>query len=377
MKWKIPYIGFNRQFENLKEGYIREFKKVMKKGDFVLRNDVRKFEKNMSKFLKVKYVVSVNSCSDALLLSLGSLGLKKNSEVICVAHTYVATLSAIVHVGLKPVLVDIGEDYNIDVEKIEKHITKKTKVILPVHLYGRSCNMDRVMQIAKKYNLIVVEDVAQSFGAKYKNKMAGTFGTAGCFSLHPIKSFGGAGDGGFITTNNKKIYEKIFRHRNHAQGKRKSKILEMQRYDIEHYGVCSRLDNLQAALLNIKFQSIRNFIKKRRKIASIYSSQLNNLPLKLPSRYINNKNFDVYNSYVIRTNKRKKLFEYLRRKKIEVLIYWPKPLYKHRGLKLGSKILPESEKICKEIISLPIYPEMSMGEINFVVKSIKNFFNKN
>ena len=234
MKWKIPYIGFNRQFENLKEGYIREFKKVMKKGDFVLRNDVRKFEKNMSKFLKAKYVVSVNSCSDALLLSLGSLGLKKNSEVICVADTYVATLSAIVHVGLKPVLVDIGEDYNIDVEKIEKHITKKTKVILPVHLYGRSCNMDRVMQIAKKYNLIVVEDVAQSFGAKYKNKMAGTFGTAGCFSLHPIKSFGGAGDGGFITTNNKKIYEKIFRLRNHGQGKRKSKR-ELYFYDGNNY----------------------------------------------------------------------------------------------------------------------------------------------
>ena len=205
MKWKIPYIGFNRQFQNLKEGYIREFNKVMTKGDFVLRNDVKKFEENMSKFLKAKYVVSVNSCSDALLLSLGSLGLKKNSEVICVAHTYVATLSAIVHVGVKPVLVDIGEDYNINVEKIEKSITKNTKVILPVHLYGRACNMDRIRQIAKKYNLIIIEDAAQSFGAKFKNKMVGTFGAAGCFSLHPIKSFGGAGDGGFVATNSKKI----------------------------------------------------------------------------------------------------------------------------------------------------------------------------
>ena len=374
MNWKIPYIDFGRQFKKLQKEHIREFKKIMTKGDFVLRNDVIKFEKKMSKFLGVKYVVGVNSCTDALLLSLGSLGLKRNSEIISVAHTYVATLSAIVHVGAKPVLVDISKDYNIDVNNIEKLITINTKAIVPVHLYGRSCDMDRIKQIAEKYNLIIIEDAAQSFGAKYKNKMVGTFGTAGCFSLHPIKSFGGAGDGGFVATNNKNLYEKIFRLRNHGQGKRKNKRLEKSRYDIEHFGFCSRLDNLQAAIVNTKFKLFKHNINKRRKIASIYSNALKDLPLVLPISYADPKYFEVYNSYVIRTSKQKELFEFLRKKKIEVLINWPEPLYRHKGLKLEKKLLPNSEKFCKEIISLPIFPEMNRKEINFIVKNIKNFF---
>ena len=374
MNWKIPYINFDRQFKSLQKEHIRKFKKIMTKGDFVLRSEVRKFEKNMSKFLGVKYVVSVNSCTDALFLSLGSLGLQKDSEIISVAHTYVATLSAIKHVGARPVLADISKDYNMNVNNIEKLITKKTKAIVPVHLYGRSCDMDRITQIAKKYNLIIIEDAAQSFGAKYKNKMVGTFGTAGCFSLHPLKSLGGAGDGGFVATNNKNLYEKIFRLRNHGQGKRKNQRLEQSRYDIEHFGFCSRLDNLQAAIINTKFKLFKHNINKRRKIASIYSYVLKNLPLVLPISYADPNYFEVYNSYVIRTSKQKELFEFLRKKKIEVLINWPEPLYRHKGLKLEKKLLPNSEKFCKEIISLPIFPEMNRKEINFIVKNIKKFF---
>ena len=375
MHWKIPYIHFARQFKKQQKEYIREFKKVMIKGDFVLRNDVTKFEKKISNFLKVKYVVSVNSCTDALLFSLGSLGIKKNSEIISVAHTYVATLAAITHIGGKPVLADISKDHNIDVENIEKLITKKTRAIVPVHLYGRSCNMDRIMQIAKKYKLIVIEDAAQAFGAKFNNKMVGTFGTAGCFSLHPLKSLGGAGDGGFVATNNKKLYEKIFRLRNHGQGKRKEGRLQKSRYQIEYFGFNSRLDNLQAAIVNTKFKLFKNNINRRKKIASIYSNALKNLPLILPSSYSDPKYFEVYNSYVIRTSQQKELFEFLRKKKIEVLISWPEPLYKHKGLRLKQKLLPNSEKFCKEIISLPIFPEMSNKEIDFIIKNIKIFYN--
>ena len=309
MNWKVPYIDLGRQFKPLQKEYIHEFKKVMTKGDFILRSDVVKFENKIAEFLGVKYVVGVNSGTDALFLVLGSLGLKRNSEIISVANTYVATLSAIVHTGAKPVLADISNDHNIDVEQIEKLINKNTKAILPVHLNGRSCNMDRITQIAKKYNLIVIEDVAQSFGAKFKNKMVGTFGTAGCFSLHSVKSLGSAGDGGFVATNEKKLYEKIFKLRNHGQGKRKSGRLEMSRYEIEHFGFCSRLDNLQAAIVNVKFKLFKYCINRRRNIALIYSNALKNLPLILPSSYENSKYFDVYNSYVIRTSKQRQLFE--------------------------------------------------------------------
>ena len=181
----------------------------MNNGDFVLRDEVLKFEKNISQLLKIKYVVSVNSCTDALLLALTSIGLKRNSEIITVGHTYVATLAAIKHVGFTPVLADISDDYNINPKKIENLITKKTKAILPVHLYGHSCEMDKIMKIAKKYKLKVIEDCAQSFGAKFKKNFVGTFGEVGCFSLHPLKSLGAAGDGGFIVTKNRNLYENI------------------------------------------------------------------------------------------------------------------------------------------------------------------------
>ena len=374
MNWKVPYVDLGRQFKPLQKEYVREFKKVMSRGDFILRNDVKKFEKKIAKFLGVKYVVGVNSCTDALILSLGSIGLKRNSEVISVANTYVATLAAISHVGAKPILADVSNDHNIDADKIENLITKKTKAIVPVHLNGRPCDMDRIMKIARKYNLIVIEDAAQSFGAKYKNKLVGTFGTAGCFSLHPMKSLGGAGDGGFVATNNKKLYEKIFRFRNHGQGKRKNGRFEVLRYDIEHFGFCTRLDNLQAAIVNTKLRLFKYYIQKRRKIASTYSGALKNLPLVLPSSYENNKFFNVYNSYVIRTLKQKELFKFMRNNKIEVNINWPKPLYRYKCLELRNKILPNTERICKEMISLPIFPEMSSKEVNFVVNSIKKFF---
>lgn len=377
MKWKIPYIDFGRQYKKQASAHIKNFKKIMQNGDFVLREEVEKFEKSVAKYLGVKYVISVNSCTDALLLTLGSLGLKRDSEIISVAHTYVATLSAIKHVGAKPILADISDDFNIDPSSIEKLITKKTKAILPVHLYGHACSMEKIMKIAKKYNLIVIEDGAQSFGAKYKNKFIGTFGKAGCFSVHPLKSLGAAGDGGFVATNDKKLYEKIYRLRNHGQGKRKNGKYLKSRYDIEFFGFCSRLDNLQAAIVNTKMKILEKNIKRRNYIATIYNKELKNLPIILPE--INEiKNYrDVFNSYVIRTKYQFELFKHLRNKKIEALINWPYPLYKHKGLGFKGIYLDKTEKACKEIISLPIFPEIKMSEIMYITKTIKKFFVKN
>jgi dTDP-4-amino-4,6-dideoxygalactose transaminase len=373
MKWKIPYIDFGRQYKKQAGAHLKNFKKIMQNGDFVLREEVEKFEKSVAKYLGVKYVVSVNSCTDALLLTLGSLGLK-DSEIISVAHTYVATLAAIKHIGAKPILADISDDFNIDPSSIEKLITKKTKAILPVHLYGHACNMEKIMKIAKKYNLIVIEDGAQSFGAKQKSKFVGTFGKAGCFSVHPLKSLGAAGDGGFVTTNDKKLYEKLYKLRNHGQGKRKNGKYLKSRYDIEFFGFCSRLDNLQAAIVNTKMKILEKNIKRRNYIASIFDKELKGLPLVLPTTNKKQDYRDVYNSYVIRTKHQFELFKYLRNKKIEALINWPYPLYKHKGLDLKGIYLKKTEIICKEIISLPIFPELKLSEINYIVKTIKNFF---
>ncbi len=374
MNWKVPYIDFRRQYKLQERSHLKNFKSIMLSGDFILRSEVEKFEKNISKILKIKHVVSVNSCTDALLLTLASLGLKKNSEVISVAHTYVATLSAIKHVGLKPVLADISDDYNIDPNKIEKLITKNTKAILPVHLYGHSCNMKKIMSIAKKHKLLVIEDCAQSFGAKFKKNFVGTFGKAGCFSVHPLKSLGAAGDGGFIATNDKKLYEKLLRLRNHGQGRRKNGKYLKSRYDIDFFGFCSRLDNLQASIVNTKLKILDKNIKRRNLIAKKFNKELENLPLILPKIYQTNEYKDVFNSYVIRTKKQFKLFKHLRRKKIEALINWPKPLYKHKGLKLKKTRLDKTEKICSEIISLPIFPEMKNSEMNYIINTVKNFF---
>ncbi len=377
MKWKVPYIDFGRQYKKQETLHLSNFKRIMLSGDFVLRDQVLTFEKNVSKILGVKYVISVNSCTDAILLSLGSLGIKKDSEVISVAHTYVATLSAIQHVGLKPIMADISDDFNINPEEIEKLITKKTKAILPVHLYGHSCQMDKIMKIAKKYKLIVIEDCAQSFGAKFKKKYVGTFGKLGCFSVHPLKSLGAAGDGGFIATNDKSLYEKLIRYRNHGQGRRKNGKYLKSRYDIDFFGFCSRLDNLQAAIVNTKLKILKKNIKKRNSIAKKYNQNLKNLPIILPKLYDAKDYSDVFNSYVIRTQKQFKLFKHLRNKGIEALINWPKPLYKHKGLKLSKKPLKNTEKICNEIISLPIFPEIKDSEMNYIINTIKNFFKLN
>ena len=376
MKWKIPYIDFGRQYINQKNLHLANFKKIMLSGDFVLRDEVLKFEKKISSLLKTDYVVSVNSCTDALLLTLAAMGFKKNSEIITVGHTYVATLAAIKHVGLNPVLTDISDDYNIDVNQIEKLITKKTKAILPVHLYGHSCEMNSIMRIAKKYNLKVIEDCAQSFGAKYKKKYVGTFGEVGCFSLHPLKSLGAAGDGGFIVTKNRSLYEKFIRLRNHGQGRRKNGKYLKSRYDIDYFGFCTRLDNLQAAIVNTKLKQLNKNIRLRNKIAKNYNKSFEDLPLVLPKIHKKDMYLDVFNSYVIRTKKQFSLFKFLRKKGIEVLINWPKPLYHHKGLKLKKIFLKNNEKLCKEIISLPIYPEMNKLEFNYIVNCIKLFFKR-
>tara|TARA_Y100000034_G_scaffold45936_1_gene56482 strand:+ start:12797 stop:13906 length:1110 start_codon:yes stop_codon:yes gene_type:complete len=365
MKWKVPYVNLPTQFENLEGEITKEIIRVMSKGEFILKDDVKKFEDKMASYLGVKHVIGVNSGTDALNLSTKLIGLKKGDEVITVAHTFVATIAAIVHTGAKPVFVDIKDDFNMDIGQIENKITDKTKAIIPVHLNGRVCDMGNLEEITKKHNLKIIEDSAQSLGSKYNGRMAGSFGLTGCFSFHPMKTLNCAGDGGAITTNDDNIAKKAKLLRNHGQ---------REKTDIVFFGYNTRLDNLQAAILNIKFKYLKRDIKRRREIASIYSEKLSGLDLILPPKPSKGDNFDTYNSYVIRSSKQQELFSYMKKKGIETFIHMSKPLYNHKRLYLSNSYLPVNEKICKEILSLPICPELTNKQINYVVDSLHKFF---
>ena len=365
--WQVPFINFKINYTKNKNSFHKAFHRVLSNGEFILKKDVISFEKNLAKYLGVKNIISVNSGTDALLLILGLSGIKPGSEIITVANTYVATISAIKHIGAVPVFVDVREDFNIDPSQIEKKITKKTAAILPVHLNGRSCDMDEINKIAKKYKLLVIEDVAQSLGAKFKNKMAGTFGLAGAFSLHPLKSLSCAGDGGFIATNNENLAKKLYMIRNHGQKNRNV---------IKYYGFNSRLDNLQAALINIKFKNFNKDIYKRRLIANYYINNLKGIEVSCPFFNEDDNHFDTFNSFVIKTTKQKKLINYLTKHKIEVLVNWKKPIYRHKNLKLDQSKLENTEKYCNQMISLPIYPDLDKKKQQFVIKKIKEFFKK-
>lgn len=367
MTYKVPFVSYKIQYKNLKTEINRVMARVLRNGDLILRKDVEDFEKNLAKFVGTKYAVGLNSGTDALFLSLKAAGIGSGDEVITVSHTFMASIAAIVQAGASPVLVDVADDFLMDTDKIEKAITSKTKAIIPVHLNGRMCDMDKLTRIAKKHNLIMIEDTAQALGAKYKGKMAGSFGLTGCFSFYPAKILGCFGDGGAITTNNLKIAENIRYLRDHGQ---KSKT------EIVLFGWNSRLDNLQAAILNVKFKYLTGWIKKRRKTAEIYNKGLSGISeIKVPPfPESNHKYFDVYQNYVLRAQKRDKLSRFLKENGVETLIKDSVANHLHSKLGLSHFRLPLTEKLAKEVISLPMYPELTGKQIEYVIKSVREFY---
>ena len=267
--------------------------------------------------------------------------------------------------------MEVLEDYLMDTDKIEAAITPKTKAILPVHLNGRVCDMEKIMIIAKKHNLAVIEDAAQALGAKFQGKMAGSFGKAGCFSFYPAKILGALGDAGAVTTNDEEVAKKIRLYRNHGQIKNQEGEVEMT-----DYGWTSRLHNLQAAVLNVKFKYLPQWIERRKEIAKLYYQWLSGVPeIKLPPQSDEN-HVDVYQNFVIRVPKRDELFEFLKEKRVETLIKDPLPLHHQPVLKSFNFQLAFSEKLAKEVISLPMYPELDQGQIEYVINSIKEFYNR-
>jgi len=361
-------VAYKKQYRDLKQEIDTAIERVLEKGDLILRQDVDDFEQNLAQFTGVKYAVALNSGTDALFLSLLAAGIGKGDEVITVSHTFIASIFTIVHVGAKPVLVDVKDDFLMNVDELEKAITPNTKAIIPVYLNGRMPDMERIMEIAQKHNLIVIEDSAQALGAEYKGKKAGSIGLTGCFSFYPAKILGCFGDGGAITTNSKEIADKIRLLRDHGQ-ETKTKIV--------CYGWNSRLDNLQAAVLNIKIKHLPEWIKKRREIADMYNNGLKDIKeIKLAPASQDISHFDVFQNYVLRAEQRDKLFGFLKEKEVETLIKDPIPNHWQKGLNLSHFKLPKTEELSKEVISLPMYPELTDEQVEYVINCVKEYYVK-
>jgi dTDP-4-amino-4,6-dideoxygalactose transaminase len=363
---QVRFVNYPRQYEQLKTEFDGVFQEIMSGGDFIMRQHLEDFESRIAEYVGTRFAIGVNTGTDALYLSAHALGFGPGDEVITVAHTFVATVGAIVQCGATPVLVDVTDDFNINVDQIEQAITPKTKGIIPVHLNGHACDMDRIMEIAAKFNLKVIEDAAQALGAEFRGRKTSSFGDTGSFSFYPAKMLGTAGDGGMVCTNDADLARKIRAFRDNGR---------VDSVDvIECYGWCSRLDNLHAAILNMKFNYYENWVERRREISQLYNESLSGVGDIMIHPASNDDYYDVYQNYVIRSKNRDALVKDLRKNGIEVLISWPIPMHKQRALGLEHFHLPKTEQISAEVISLPMYPELSDEEVKIVIGAVKSFF---
>lgn len=369
----IPLLDLTKQYHSIKHEINATIQEVLESGRFILGPQVKSLEEEIANFCQVKFAIGVASGTDALELALRALGIKAGDEVITTPFTFIATTEAITQVGAKIVFTDIDLDtYNINPQKIKDRITPKTKAIIPVHLYGQPCEMDEIMKIARENNLFVIEDCAQAIGAEYKGKKVGSFGEVGCFSFFPSKNLGGYGDGGMVVTSDKQINEKLRMLRVHGS---KDKYFHLLK------GRNSRLDEIQAGILRVKLKYLNKWNEQRQEKARIYDEAfiIQGLGNKITIPKIGENVKHVFNLYVVRVKQRDKLFAFLKSKGIFCGIHYPLPLYlqevyKEAGYESGD--FSNSELAAKEVISLPFYPEISLEQINSVIKAIKDFFTK-
>jgi len=360
---QIPFVDLRAQYESIKEEIDQAISDVILDSAFIGGKYIKTFERNYANYLGAKHCVGVGNGTDALFIALKVLGAGKGDEVITAANSFIATSEAITMTGAKVVFVDCDKNtYNIDVQKIEKAITNKTKAIIPVHLYGQPADMDPIIEIAQKYNLYIVEDSAQAHGGVYKGRKVGTIAPLACFSFFPGKNLGAYGDAGAIVTNDEKLAEKTRMFANHGR---------KEKYNHEFEGVNSRLDGLQAAILDVKLKYLEKWTERRRSIAKVYDEELKDIvttPAVLPDvRH-------VYHLYVIRIENRKKVREFLAEKEIHTGIHYPVPLpflKAYSYLRHKPQDFPVTYSLKDEILSLPIHGNMTDDQVEYVIKQLK------
>lgn len=363
---EVKYLNLSKQFDN--ELIFKELKKQLKLSQFILGPAVGEFESNFARLCNTGYAVGVNSGTDALYLSLKALGVGPGDEVITVPNSFIATAGAIVQTGAEPVFVDVASDYNINSDLIENAITERTKAIIPVHLTGNPACMPRIMAIAKKHNLYVIEDACQAAGATIDGQPVGSFGVFGCFSLHPLKNLNVCGDGGVITTNSEKLYRKLSLLRNHGL---------VNRNEVDFFGCNSRLDTIQAVIANEGLKRLGEIISTRIRNAKRYDNSFGDLQefISIPPRRKMVK--QAFQIYMAQVKERDKLSAFLTENGIENKIHYPIPIHlqkaaKHMGYSKGD--LPVAEAQAESIITLPIHQYLTEKEIDYVIDVIRRFY---
>jgi dTDP-4-amino-4,6-dideoxygalactose transaminase len=364
---KIPYVNIPGQHALIKAELLDAVGDVIDGGQFILGDEVSTFERRFARLCQTRFAVGVNSGTDALILALRALGIGPGDEVITVPNSFVSSTTCIVLAGARPVFVDVRDDYNIDPAQIESAITPRTKAILPVHLTGRPADMDPILETARTHRLFVVEDCAQAVLAEYRSQRVGSFGTIGCFSLHPLKTLNACGDGGVLTTDDEALYERLRTLRN---------IGLQTRDDCVYWGLNSRLDTIQAAMLLVKMKYVEAWTEKRRVNAAFYRKALAGIPgLKVPD----DRPFEkaVYHTFVIQAERRDELKQYLAENGVGSSIHYPIPIHLQeaaRGLGYGPGRFPVTERQAEHILSLPVYPELTISELEYIVRTIKAFY---
>jgi dTDP-4-amino-4,6-dideoxygalactose transaminase len=367
---KIQFSDLGVQHREIKKEIEAAIKRIIKRSDFILGEDAGKFETEFAQFCGSRYAVGLSSGTAALFLALKSAGIKNGDEVIVPAFTYIATALAVSYTGAKPDFVDIREDtYNIDVSQIKKVITKNTRAVIPVHLFGQPADMPELLDIAREYNLKIIEDAAQAHGASVKMPdgkwhITGSIADIGCFSFYPSKNLGALGDGGMVVTNNEGVYKKLLMLRDYGR---------VSKYKHAIIGYNSRLDTLQAAILRIKLRKLNKWNELRRQAAGIYNCYLKNMG-RVVTPYVKDSVRHIYHVYAIRSKKRDELFNRFKANGVGTVIHYPIPLhlqkaYENLGYKSGD--FPIAEMLAKEVISLPMFPHIKESQIKFIVKIIK------
>jgi dTDP-4-amino-4,6-dideoxygalactose transaminase len=366
----VPFVDLKTQYSAIKNEILTEINNVLDNTAYICGKKTKQFESDFAKLLGVNYSVGLSSGTDALHVALHALGIKTGDEVIVPVNTFIATSEGVSLCGAKPVFVDNDErTYNIDISKIEQAVNSKTKAIIPVHLYGQPAEMDSILKIAENHGLFVVEDCSQAHLATYKGKIAGGFGNIGTFSFYPGKNLGAYGEAGAVTTNDETLYLSMLKYRQHGS---------VEKYIHEIEGHNYRMEEIQAGVLNVKLKHISKWTENRRRIAGMYTEKFKQMNIKdITTPYHPEYSAPVYHLYILRVTKRDKLIEFLNQNGIQTGLHYPLPLhlqkaYSHLGYKRGD--FPIAEKYADEILSIPMYPEMTDEMIHYVCTKIGEFY---
>lgn len=369
MKREIPFFDYRRAFLRTEEEFVSIFRDVLHRGAFILQKDLAEFEQHLAEFLGVKYVFGVGNGTDALIIALRAAGIRPGDEVLFPSHTMVASAAAIVFAGGVPVPVDIGPDHMMDPSDLERAITPRTRAIMPVQLNGRTCDMDAIQAVADKHGLMIIEDAAQGLGSRFKGRCAGTFGIAGAFSFYPAKVLGCLGDGGAVVTNDPEVADRVAMLRDH--GRRADGEIRM-------WGVNSRLDNLQAAILDFQLKTYGATMARRRQIAAMYEERLGDLPELVlpPGPNADPNHYDVYQNYELEAERRDELRAFLKANGIGTLIQWGgKAVHQWPGLGFNVR-LPDTERFFTRCLMLPMNMALSDDDVDYICAKVREFYGR-